>query len=225
MTSPLADPRLSLQSGALVLGTNDNWLGDAQVAALGTSVGAFPFASAASKDAALSVLPVPGGYSMLLTSVDTTAAGTALAEIYDCSVAFNADTPRLINLSARYDTGGTAAPLAAGFVIAGPAARNVLLRGIGPALAQFGVTNALADPRLTVFRDTSPVAINDNWHDAPNAVALATAATQVGAFALPPGSRDAALLLSLPPGNYTAQVAAPAGAAGNALVEIYEVPE
>lgn len=226
--NPLADPRLALQAGASVLATNDNWSGDAQISALGASVGAFPFASAASKDAALAALPVPGGYSLLLSSSDPAADGTALGEIYDCTTAFTADTPRLINLSARFDTGGPYAPLTAGFVIVGPAARNVLIRGVGPALAQFGVTNALADPSLTVFREASgasaAIALNDNWHDAPNAVALATTSVQVGAFALPPGSRDAALLLTLPPGNYSAQVTAPAGTTGNALVEIYEVP-
>ena len=148
-----------------------------------------------------------------------------LAEIYDRTSAFNADSPRLTNLSARYDTGGAAGPLAAGFVVAGPAARTVLIRGIGPALTQFGVANALTDPQLVLFRDNTIVATNDNWFDAPNSVALVSATAQVGAFALPPSARDAALLLSLPPGNYTAQVRAPGGTAGNALVEIYEVPE
>jgi hypothetical protein len=121
-------------------------------------------------------------------------------------------------------TGGNI--LIAGFVIAGPAARMVLIRGIGPGLTAFGVTNTLADPQLALFRDGVPVASNDNWHDAANAVAVATAATQVGAFALPTTSRDAALLLSLPPGSYTAQVSgnAATNAVGNALVEVYEVP-
>ena len=77
-----------------------------------------------------------------------------------------------------------------------------------------------------VFRDGVLVAANDNWYDAPNAVAIATAAQQVGAFALPAGSRDAALLLSLPPGSYTAQVEARSAGdgVGQALVEVYDVP-
>jgi hypothetical protein len=223
VTNALDDPRLALLSGNAVIARNDDWTGDASLVALAAQVGAFPLASAASKDAALAALPVPGGYSMQLAGNES-AGGAVLAEIYDGTSAFNVDSPRLTNLSARYDTGGAAGPLAAGFVIAGPAARTVLIRGIGPALAQFGVANALADPSLVLFRDNTVVATNDNWFDAPNSVALANAAAQVGAFALAPSARDASLLLSLPPGNYTAQVRAPSGAAGNALVEIYEVP-
>ena len=222
-TNLLPDPRLALLNGNTVIATNNDWAGDDALVAAGAQVGAFPLGGTDSKDAALAALPFSGGYSIQLGGNEV-AGGAVLAEIYDRTSAFNADSPRLTNLSARYDTGGAAGPLAAGFVIAGPAARTVLIRGIGPALTQFGVTNALADPQLVLFRDNTIVATNDNWFDAPNSVALVSATAQVGAFALPPAARDAALLLSLPPGNYTAQVRAPGGAAGNALVEIYEVP-
>jgi len=189
-------------------------------------VGAFPFVGPASKDAAFAALPVPGGYSIQLSNGDlANPGGTGLAEIYDVTSAFTADTPRLINLSARYPVNGPTSPLTAGFVVTGAAARNVLIRGIGPALAQFGVADALANPQVTLFgRGGTIVATNDDWFDAPNAVAIASTSAQVGAFALPIGSRDAALLLSLPAGSYTVQVSPANGSAGSALVEIYEVP-
>ena len=96
-----------------------------------------------------------------------------------------------------------------------------------PTLASLGVTGTLADPTLEVIRQGAPaatatVASNDNWD-----TSLAPAFSSVGAFALNPGSRDAALIVSLPPGSYTAQVSGVgtgAAAQGVALVEVYELP-
>ena len=92
---------------------------------------------------------------------------------------------------------------------------------IGPALTAFGVGGALADPRLELFAFGNPIAIaaNDNWD-----ASAASAFSQVGAFNLPAGSKDAVLLLTLPPGTYTAQVSGVGNTTGVALVEIYELP-
>ncbi|MCX6954964.1 MAG: immunoglobulin domain-containing protein, partial [Verrucomicrobia bacterium] len=219
----LADPRLVLFHDGDPLASNDNWEGNAAVAALGARLGAFALEGASSKDAALAAFPDTGGYTVQIASGDATS-GTALAEIYDASTAFSATEPRLVNVSARSEVGGANGALIAGFVVAGPVARTVLIRAVGPGLAQFGVKTALADPRLTLFRGGTVVAANDDWYGAPNAVAVAAAAVQVGAFRLPTTSADAGLLLTLPPGSYTAQVSGPEGATGSALVEVYEVP-
>jgi hypothetical protein len=88
----------------------------------------------------------------------------------------------------------------------------------------FGVERALARPRLTVYRGAEPVAANGGWTAAENALEIARAGALVGAFPLVTGSADAALLLELAPGNYTAQVSGPAGTGGVALLEVYEVP-
>lgn len=137
--------------------------------------------------------------------------------------------PRLSNLSTRAQTAPGAAVLTAGFAIGAGANKQVLVRGVGPTLglAPFGLAGVLPDPFLTLFNSTSAViATNDNW-GAPVGTAAVTAATfsSVGAFALPVGSRDAALLTTLAPGNYTAQVAGAAGSDGTglAIIEIYEV--
>lgn len=218
----LRDPQIALFSGANSVLANDNWNGSAEVGALAAQVGAFPLADGNSRDAAMAVTSVGGSFTVHVASSDG-ASGTVLAEIYDGSSVFSGVTPRLVNVSARGDIGGGNV-LIAGFVVGGPAARTMLIRGVGPTLTQFGVPGALADPQLTLFRGGASVAVNDNWYDAPNALAMTTAAREVGAFALNAASRDAAILLSLPPGSYTAQVGGPASAAGAALVEVYEVP-
>jgi len=130
---------------------------------------------------------------------------------------------RLANVSSRAQTGGGATHIA-GFVVTGARPKTLLVRGIGPGLAGAGVTGALADPVLTVFDRTGrELHANDNWTDG-EAAELRAAAVRAGAFPLADGSRDAALLLQLDPGVYTAQITAAAGGAGISLLEIYELP-
>ena len=98
----------------------------------------------------------------------------------------------------------------------------MLIRGIGPALSAFSVSGVLANPRLDLYRGATLMQSNDDWG---GTAALSNAFTQVGAFALSSGSsRDAALLVTLAPGSYTAQVSGVGGTTGVALVEVYEMP-
>jgi hypothetical protein len=128
---------------------------------------------------------------------------------------------RLLNVSSRARIGSGPDAHIVGFVVSGASPKPVLIRGVGPGLAAFGVTGAATDPAVQVFSSTGAViATNDNWSDAPT---LAAAAGRVGAFPLSAGSRDAALLLNLSPGSYTV-VASATGSGGVALVEVYEVP-
>ena len=99
----------------------------------------------------------------------------------------------------------------------GPMGR-ILIRGVGPTLAGFGVTGVLADPKLEIYSAAGvKVTENDNW-----AASLAPSFSAVGAFSLPTGSRDAALVAVLAPGSYTAQVRGTDGGTGEALIELYE---
>ena len=91
-------------------------------------------------------------------------------------------------------------------------------------ISAFNLLGAVADPKLQLFRDTTVINENDNWGTAGDAAQLADAANAVGAFGLAAGSKDAALLVTLAPGSYTAQVSAVGTATGLALVEVYEVP-
>jgi hypothetical protein len=131
----------------------------------------------------------------------------------------------LLNASTRGRTGPGADALILGFVV-GTDAKQLLVRGVGPALGAFGIA-AAADPKITVYDRTGRiVAENDNWSaaGATATAALTAAAGKTGAFPLAAASLDAALLVTLPPGAYTVQLGATAGAAGVALVEVYEVP-
>ena len=115
--------------------------------------------------------------------------------------------------------------LTAGFVIGGATAKTVLVRAIGPrlALAPFGIGGAMVDPKLELFFGQTVIAANDNWS---GDAALTLIANAVGAFAVTDAaSKDAMLLVTLAPGNYTAQVTPVTGTAGGtAIVEVYEVP-
>jgi hypothetical protein len=125
------------------------------------------------------------------------------------------------HLPPRSRVGTGADILIAGFNLAGTSTKQVLIRAVGPGLAAFNVTGTLVDPSLTVVNANTGavIASNNDW-----SATLAPTFARVGAFPLPAGSRDAALLVTLPAGaSYTVQVAGADGGTGEALVEIYEV--
>jgi hypothetical protein len=100
--------------------------------------------------------------------------------------------------------------------------RSLLARAVGPSLLPFGVSAPLANPRLEVRTGAATIAANDDWG---GTAALTDAFARVGAFALPAvSSKDAALLVRLPPGLYTVEVSGLANTTGVALVEVYAVP-
>jgi|CZKI01.1.fsa_nt_gi hypothetical protein len=109
-----------------------------------------------------------------------------------------------------------------GFVIEGTAPRTVLIRADGPVLSAYGVPSPLPDPVLTVYNSSGAViATNSGWATNSNPATISTAANQVGAFALPNSSPDSALLLTLLPGAYTAQITSAKGNSGTVLFEAY----
>ena len=134
---------------------------------------------------------------------------------------------RLINLSTRAYAGSGDRTLIVGFVITGNRARRILLRAVGPTLGSMGVTGMMPDPALNLVNASSQtIATNNDWGDNGGAATLPAIFQAAGAFALPAGSRDAALVANLPPGLYTALVSANAGTAeGIALVEAYDIDD
>ncbi len=226
VTSPLADPKLEFYAGSTKIGENDDWGGSASTSAGFARVGAFPFATPTSKDATLSLASTGAGNTGRVSGAGV-VGGTVLAEIYDDSLeaSLTPSSPRLLNISVLNFVGSG---LTAGFVVKGEGIRTVLIRAVGPSLAPFGVSGLLADPRLELFDGQSrSIAVNDNWSDAGvlAATELSAAFTQVGAFALAsPTSKDAAMLATLTPGNYTVQVRSADSTTGVALVEVYEMP-
>lgn len=107
-------------------------------------------------------------------------------------------------------------PLIVGLIVAGDAPQRILVRGVGPTLAEFGVANPLAQPGLRVFRGSELLleAIDGRISDS-----AAEAAAAVGAFPL--HGRDVADTITLPPGAYTIVVASGDGGSGTALAEAY----
>ena len=221
LTGVLADPVMTMFKDGATVATNDDWAGNAQVSARATQVAAFGLTSTASLDAALAASPTPGSYSVQVTGKNN-GTGISLAEIYDASPAAAPGVPRLVNVSARTQVGSGNDILIAGFVVGGSTSRTVLIRAIGPGLAPFGVTGTLADPRLQLFASGTLLRENDNWNGDQ---LLVNMGNNVGAFEVADRqSRDAMLLLTLPPGSYTAQVSGANSGTGVALVEVYEVP-
>ena len=211
LTSAMADPRLELYQGMTKIAENNDWT--ASLASTFTAVGAFAF-NTASKDAAL-LQTLNGAYTVQTTG---TGAGTVLVEGYDAGTGSGT---RLINLSARNRVGTGADLLIVGFSASGTVPLRLLIRAVGPTLSGFGVTTVLANPKLEVY-DVAGIKIaeNDDWE-----ASLAATFPAVGAFALPAGSKDSGLLLTINPGRtYTAQVSGVGATTGEALVEIYEVP-
>lgn len=142
---------------------------------------------------------------------------------------------RLQNASVRARIDPTKPTFLSGFVVQpGPSAMLVLMRAVGPALAQFGVENPLAAPQFQVFDGAGklvsagapwmPVVILPGSVSGARRMLASRAAERVGAFPLPATSSDAADLYFLAPGAYTAQVSSADGGTGEVLLEIYEVP-
>ena len=226
VTGVLPDPLVTLNGPSGVLATNFKWSGNAAVEAAASSLGAFSWPDPNSSDSAL-LEPLGGAAYTAQVAGSASDTGIALAEVYDYPAgAYSAAEPRLINISSRSQVGTGGNILIAGFVIGGTTSMTVLIRASGPGLAQFGVSGVLPDPALNLYRSgangsSALVESNVGWQNDP---LIASTAATVGAFSwgtLP--TNDSALLVTLAPGAYTAQVSGATGDTGVALVEVYEV--
>jgi hypothetical protein len=201
-------------SKGVVVGSNEGWSNSLTTAF--AQVGAAPLPSN-SKDAALRLTLSPGGYSVLVSGANQ-PAGVALVEVYEMGSA-----SRLLNLSTRARVQSGDGVLISGLVISGTQPRRVLVRASGPALAKAGVTGVLANPVLSLFKSTTVIATNDDWDSGNAATAVNSASKAVGAVPFPAGSKDAALLIDLPPGVYSMQVKGVSDVSGIALLEVFDV--
>lgn len=135
---------------------------------------------------------------------------------------------QLITQTARSWVGSNHEVQVTGFVITGGATKTLLLRSGGPTLAALSVENALSDPILELRDAVSGqlIAANDNWSSDPaQAEAIETTVAELGALPWTRGSKDAALLVALPPGRYTAITRGVTGTAGFALTEVFHADE
>jgi sugar lactone lactonase YvrE len=218
VTGVVSDPTLTLYSGSTELAQNDDWSSDAAAIETAASrAGAFGW-TRGSKDAALLVTLAPGNYTAHVSGKDN-GTGTALIEAYEVDEVGTDAT--LLNISTRSEvrTGGDIQ--IAGFVIGGEGSKRVLIRATGPALTQFNVPGVLADPVITVYAGSSAIAQADDW--SADEVNIEQANAQAGAFPLPRGSKDAAIVLTLQPGSYTVHVRGKNDGTGIALIEVYDL--
>ena len=228
LAGTLNDPSIQLYRVNNVIGQNNDWgspaSGATALAAAAARAGAFPFAAGSADAALLTTLP-PGVYSVQTEG----GTGIVLAEIYEAPAAD--ETPgsrRLVNVSTLGPV-APGVPLIAGFVIDGPGPQRVLVRAAGAALAgaPFNVAGALPNPQLTIFQGAAQLRTNDDWFREAEVASIREAATRANAFAFGAQSPDAALLLFLEPGAYTAVIGASAAApaaqtTGLVLVELYD---
>jgi Tol biopolymer transport system component len=224
ISSPLANPFLQLYRGGIAIASNDNWGGDPTLVSAQGAAKAFAL-PAGSLDSVLLATLTPGLYSAQVSGVGGTT-GVALVEFYDLDANDPFTPQKFMSVSTRGLVGAGDKALIAGLNITGNMPKKVLVRAVGPTLAGFGVNNVLSDPVLTIKSSSTGATVreNDNWESGNDPTLVANATVQAGAFPLASGSKDAVILMTLPPGLYTAVVTGANGATGIALVEVYEVP-
>jgi hypothetical protein len=153
----------------------------------------------------------------------TNAAGTTLTEVASIIIDDESEA-QLINVSTRGYVGNGEEVLIPGFAFGGARAKTFLIRAAGPALAELGVSSPIEDPIVFLYHGSTPIAYNDNWSDQFDATTIEQAFADTGAFPFNPNSNDAAILITLNPGIYTAIASGVGGTNGIALVEVYEIP-
>ncbi len=195
--------RLTDANGNITYPRTYNW------SSTGVATGTLPLTTEFAK-------PPNGTYSVVVVANGVASAATNLTVV--------TPTSRLVNISTRAQVGTGGNVLIPGFVISGSGTETLLIRADGPALTQFSVPGVLAQPILSVYNSAGTmIATNTGWGTSPNPSQLASAASQVGAFALSPGSADCALIVSLSAGSYTVQISGVNNSTGVALAEVYEI--
>ncbi len=214
ISDALADPILELRdSSGAVLFQNDDWQDDPAAAGQLTALG---LALQDPKESGIVATLQPGAYTAIVAGKNG-GTGVGLVELYDTNAAA---ASQLANISTRgfVETGDNV--MIGGFILGGSSNNTgVVVRGIGPSLAQSGLSNVLADPTLEL-RDSNGMllAANDNWQDDP------ISAAQLTAHGLAPRDfQESGIFASLPSGAFTAILAGKNGGTGIGLVEIYNV--
>src|SRR5437588_780014 len=196
--------------------TNDDWFTSAD----GPTIASYGLDPADSIESALYLTLSPGSYTAVVQGYsDTTtpaATGVGLFELYDLHL--NTTAGRAGNVSTRGQVGTSGSVLIGGFIIGGNQPKDVIVRAIGPSLANSGVANSLSDPTLELHDGNgSTRQSNNDWQQDPNAAKIMSLGLA------PSDPRESALFDTLSPGNYTAVVQGVNGATGVGLVEVYDL--
>ena len=113
-----------------------------------------------------------------------------------------------------------------GFIVQGGGPKQVIIRAIGPELTQFGIPDAMANPRLELHDGTGAlIATNDDWQT--TILGGIITGSQVSDIQnsghAPTATSESAIIANLQPGNYTAIVNGANNTTGVALVEVYDL--
>jgi hypothetical protein len=208
----LADPVLELHGPSGLIDQNDNWKDSPQRSQFEGG----PFQPADDREAVIVATLQPGAYTLVLSGKNQTT-GIGLVEIYDTDQTVDS---QLANISTRALVQTTDNVTIAGFMLGvNNTASQIALRGIGPSLASFGISNVLADPTLELHNANGTIMIsNDNWTDDPVSAAQLTATGLA-----PQNPNESGIFTALPPGDYTAILAGKNGGVGVGLVEVYNL--
>jgi hypothetical protein len=206
----LADPtlELNLPDGSMI--TNDDWKETQQAEIEATTI-----PPSDDRESAMVQSLVPGAYTAIVRGKNGTT-GVGLVEAYDLDQP--ADS-RLANISTRgfIDIGDNV--MIGGFIIGPPnlGDATVLVRAIGPSLANAGVADPLQDPTLELHDGNGALLTsNDDWKESQQ--------SEIEATTIPPtDDRESAILQTLAPGNYTAILRGKADTTGVGLVEVYHL--
>jgi hypothetical protein len=212
----VAEPVLSLFAGPRILGQNQAWSGDRALAEATAATGAWPLAQSSRDAALLQTLP-PGAYTAQVTA--GRQSGTVLTEVYPLTSDWQPGG-RMSSLAARVAINGRAGDLVLGFTVRGSTPLPVLIRAVGPSLQSHGVTGAVRNPQLVLYRGDEQLLTSDDWTLTP---ALLEAGYASGALPLT-DTREAAALVTLPPGVYTVEITTADRRGGIVLAEVYDVP-
>jgi hypothetical protein len=235
----LVAPKLTLINGTgATLAIDTAWGGSQNLASAIASVYAIPMAANSDDSVVFTDVPAgPGiGYSAQIDGLNN-GTGIALVEVSDYDSYTGTPASHLISISTRAFVGPGEQSLVGGFSIGGSTSQTLLVGAVGPALASIPSLSGqtLPKPTLTLYDASGAViASNAGWSNppiagsssVPSGIQPATAAIIGGVYATPlaAGSADCAMVVTLPPGSYTAQVSSADSSTGIALVEIYNVP-
>ena len=223
----LANPRLEVhnQTGALIA-TNDNWqmtiLGGIITSNQVTDIQNSGHAPTEASESAIIADLLPGNYTAIVRGVNN-SAGVALVEVYDLTPGASSS---LGNISTRSFVQTGEHVMIGGFIVQGTGRKRVIIRAIGPELTQFGINDALANPRLEVHNQTGAlIATNDNWQTTIlGGIITSNQVTDIqNSGHAPTEASESAIIADLLPGNYTAIVRGVNNSAGVALVEVYDL--
>ncbi|MEY2557737.1 MAG: hypothetical protein QOE34_1162 [Verrucomicrobiota bacterium] len=209
ITEPLPDPILELHTpGGTV--TNDNWM-DSQK----TDIQSTGLAPKDDRESAILVTLSPGSYTAIVRGHAEMPSGVAVVEVYDLDLTVDST---LANISTRGFVGTGENVMIGGFIIGGGnGAGKVIIRALGPSLADAGVTGVLSDPTITL-RDANglQLAFNDDWAE--------TQPTEIYETGIPPPNGfESAIVTTLPSGHYTAVVQGVKSGTGVGLIEVYNL--